>query len=1099
MSESLTKAREVPKGENENLEFHGYRRNKHKTVITYFFYVTSLGLLRLLFHWFPTWNLYATHSKCCLRVAHKVLVIDHYQSLCTSYFVEDIKIVSSTDRNQQLIAYLEDGSRKRNNQLRMVWCKKVCYVWDDYSLNFLKLLGFDKSQKCVDYYNFNGYSEEERSARLITYGQNSIDVPLNTILNLFFLEALTPFYVFQAFSLCIWFSDDYYYYGIALIVMSTVGITTSIIQTRRNQQNLRNTIDSFEMVSVCRGNGDYDQIPSYNLVPGDLIEISKNGCVMQCDAVLIHGNCIVNESMLTGESIPVCKSPIPKTNVSYNIQEDSFHTLFCGTKVLAVVIRTGFLTSKGELVRSILYPIPSDFKFDQDSYKVMAILTIVAVLGSIYTILSKSGRLTDVVYILLRALDLLTIVIPPALPACITVGKLYALHRLQKKGIFCINSKVINVSGTVDCMCFDKTGTLTEDGLDLWGVVPCKNNQLSEPLNEATRLSKTSNLLNGMATCHSLTIMEGQLIGDPLDIKMFESTGWSMQEDSATHTAAMVKSDENELNILHVFPFSSNLQRMSSISMSKNSNSFQVFCKGSPEMISYLSEHHSVPNDLQEQLKRFTAQGYRVIAMGSKTISIEEGQDINKIERTNVECNLLFDGLIIFENRVKPVTGRIIKTLRDAHIKTVMITGDNIETALSVAKECGIIGGGENVVIVDVDESNCEQPHSGVNKDVIIPMNMPNVRYAMSGITWRVIQKHFPLYIDDLVQGGVVFARMSGLQKQQLIQELNKQGYYTGMCGDGANDCGALKTAHVGISLSEEEASVASPFTSKQNDISCVENIIREGRAALTTSMGIFKFMICYSLTQFISVIILYCIDDNLTPLQFLVIDLLLVLNMVSTFGRTKPFNGPLSKNRPSDSLLSLISVSSISLQLVLVIAFQLSAYNLIQAYDWFEPFKFNPDDVLALISYENYAVYITSIFQYIILLVIFSKGKPFRKPIYTNKIFSCDIILMTLICLYILFYPAKWIITILDLKVPPEYSFNFIILTFVVAHFICALVFEDLIVEYFLLRKVYPKLHKLFKKKELNMGVSNNILEHKNGFSNKAYTSFDNIPSNSA
>ena len=78
------------------------------------------------------------------------------------------------------------------------------------------------------------------------------------------------------------------------------------------------------------------------------------------------------------------------------------------------------------------------------------------------------------------------------------------------------------------------------------------------------------------------------------------------------------------------------------------------------------------------------------------------------------------------------------------------------------------------------------------------------------------------------------------------------------MCGDGANDCGALKTAHTGISLSEAEASVASPFTSKNPNIECVPTVIREGRAALTTSFGIFKYMACYSLTQFVSVLILY-------------------------------------------------------------------------------------------------------------------------------------------------------------------------------------------------------------------------------------------------
>jgi len=88
------------------------------------------------------------------------------------------------------------------------------------------------------------------------------------------------------------------------------------------------------------------------------------------------------------------------------------------------------------------------------------------------------------------------------------------------------------------------------------------------------------------------------------------------------------------------------------------------------------------------------------------------------------------------------------------------------------------------------------------------------------------------------------------------------------MCGDGANDCGALKAAHAGIALSDSEASVASPFTSKEASISCVPELIRQGRCALVTSFGIFKYMAAYSLTQFISVMILYEIGTNLTDFQ---------------------------------------------------------------------------------------------------------------------------------------------------------------------------------------------------------------------------------------
>ena len=133
------------------------------------------------------------------------------------------------------------------------------------------------------------------------------------------------------------------------------------------------------------------------------------------------------------------------------------------------------------------------------------------------------------------------------------------------------------------------------------------------------------------------------------------------------------------------------------------------------------------------------------------------------------------------------------------------------------------------------------------------------------------------------------------------------------MCGDGANDCGALKAAHAGIALSDSEASVASPFTSKEASISCVPELIRQGRCALVTSFGIFKYMAAYSLAQFISVLILFENGTNLTDFQFLYIDLFMICSLSAVFGRTKPLPGPLHNRPPLTSLL-WVMVSEFSL-----------------------------------------------------------------------------------------------------------------------------------------------------------------------------------------
>lgn len=106
--------------------------------------------------------------------------------------------------------------------------------------------------------------------------------------------------MFQAFSASVWFSDEYEIYAACIVFLSSLSIIVSIYQTRKMQRALRNTIQSSTLVSVCRENDEFVEIHSDDLVPGDIIEIPRRGCVMQCDAVLLTGNCIVNESMLTG-------------------------------------------------------------------------------------------------------------------------------------------------------------------------------------------------------------------------------------------------------------------------------------------------------------------------------------------------------------------------------------------------------------------------------------------------------------------------------------------------------------------------------------------------------------------------------------------------------------------------------------------------------------------------------------------------------------------------------------------------------------------------------------------------------------------------------
>ena len=149
---------------------------------------------------------------------------------------------------------------------------------------------------------------------------------------------------------------------------------------------------------------------------------------------------------------------------------------------------------------------------------------------------------------------------------------------------------------------------------------------------------------------------------------------------------------------------------------------------------------------------------------------------------------------------------------------------------------------------------------------------------ALTGKAFKHVyerKEQSPFIFNSILAKAKVYARMSPDDKALLVDSL--QTYLQincGMCGDGANDCGALKTAAVGISLSEAEASIAAPFTSKVQDIRCVVQLLIEGKAALTTSFQAFKFIELYSVIQLITCTLLYAIGSNITDTQFLFIDL---------------------------------------------------------------------------------------------------------------------------------------------------------------------------------------------------------------------------------
>ena len=735
--------------------------------------------------------------------------------------------------------------------------------------------------------------------------------------------------------------------------------------------------------------------------------------------------------MHLGESVPVSK--IPTTDEALwlldlsatSIRPDlAKYFLFSGTKIirarrpqydqddeavaLAVVVRTGFNTTKGSLVRSMLFPKPSGFKFYRDSFRYISFMACVAGFGFIASFINFVRLHLAWHLIVIRALDLITIVVPPALPATLTIGTNFALSRLKQKKIFCISPQRVNVGGKLDMICFDKTGTLTEDGLDVLGVrvVQRPAMRFSDILESSDALLPRAvyerdptvdyeahkAALYTMATCHSLRVLDDHLIGDPLDYKMFEFTAWSLEEggqrsktgqdeDDNKLSPSVVRPpvgseynvdemDENttetpqiELGILKSFEFVSQLRRASVIVRQFGATSGDIYVKGAPECMKDICIAESFPVDYEELLSYYTHRGFRVIACATKHMKKLNWIKAQKMERSDAESDLTFVGFIIFENKLKPATTEVIDELNSAAIRSVMCTGDNILTAISVARECHLIDRTAHCFVPYFLDGHCQDPQARLgwesvdnptyqlDEKSLLPLpppaegdaslpcdvfNLRNYSLAISGDIFRwIIDFGSEEILKRTLACGQVFARMSPDEKQELVEKLQSIDYCCGFCGDGANDCGALKAADVGISLSEAEASVAAPFTSRIFDISCVPEVIREGRAALVTSFCCFKYMSLYSAIQFTSVSFLYASASNLGDFQFLFIDLLLILPVAIFMGWTGAYP-TMCRKRPTASLVSRKVLTPLLGQVFICILVQLVGFESVQRQSWY-------------------------------------------------------------------------------------------------------------------------------------------------------------------
>ncbi|PCG95941.1 ATPase, P-type, K/Mg/Cd/Cu/Zn/Na/Ca/Na/H-transporter [Penicillium occitanis (nom. inval.)] len=1101
----------------------GFCTNTYGFALYIFLCIISLGVGYLVLRWIPKWRLRLIGTPAPLKDCRWAAIEDQYGQF-------NIHQVSKQPYGSPLSTVIDVASlgiRSDNDEendpilthLRLLEYRYLRFVYNPVDDTFQSVSGWKDPTWTSTKLMRAGLDADERDNRELVFGQNLIDVQQKSMPQLLVDEVLHPFYIFQIASLTLWSMDQYYYYAVCIFLISIFSITATILETRSTMARLKE-VSHFECnVRVLR-NGFWRTVSSVDLVPGDVFEVSDPSLTqVPCDCLLLSGDCIINESMLTEDVLDYLdlKAPSIHPTVAKNF-------LFYGTKIirarrprqsnddveavaLGIALRTGFSTTKGSLVRSMLFPKPSGFKFYRDSFRYISVMGIIALLGFTASFVNFIRLGLPWHTVVVRALDLITIVVPPALPATLTIGTNFALSRLKKQQIYCISPQRVNVGGKLDVVCFDKTGTLTEDGLDVLGLRAVNKDRsfsdmFSDPndMVSAARSEQSPNMdydkcrdiICTMATCHSLRVVDGELLGDPLDIKMFEFTGWTFEEGGNTQ----VEQQENatgdtiipsvarpppgshdfqknqvslELGVLRSFEFVSHLRRTSVIVRQFGENGASVFVKGAPECMKEICHADTLPPDFDDLLSHYTHRGYRVIACAAKYEPKLSWRKIQKISREQAESGLSFLGFIVFENKLKDTTTPVITELREAGIRTVMCTGDNILTAISVARECGLIDRDSPCFVPHLDSTHHLDPNASLTwesvddptakldektlmpvwnpttHDVSIPLNKLNADSYSLAVSGDIFRWLIDYGTEDLIKRvlvrGQVFARMSPDEKHELVEKLQSLDYCCGFCGDGANDCGALKAADVGISLSDAEASVAAPFTSRVFDISCVPRLIKEGRAALVTSFCCFKYMSLYSAIQFTSVSFLYTSASNLGDFQYLYIDLALILPIAIFMGWNDPFP-VLSRKRPTADLVSRKVLTPLIGQIVLAVLTQLVVVETVRTRPWYIPPKVDVEDT-NIENSENTTLFLISCYQYILSSVVLSVGPPFRQQIYKNTPFLVTLFLTLALSTFMLSETSDIVMTVMQLT-PIPWSFEFFLVILAICSFAASWVAEN-------------------------------------------------------
>ncbi|KAL3158258.1 hypothetical protein ABBQ38_010509 [Trebouxia sp. C0009 RCD-2024] len=903
----------------------------------------------------------------------------------------------------------------------------------------------------MDYHQAaKGLQADEAAQRLDLLGSNSIPYKATSWPRLFVDECFRLFHVYQYIMYTLQMWNSYLFVASLDVLIVVLAGLISIFSLRRSQKAIEKVTEYETTAPVLRG-GQWQVLPSSQLVPGDVIKI-RSKWLLPCDCVLIQGSCVCNEANLTGEALPIQKQQCPVEDVGCEVKGGSArHTLLSSTlvvqagnshseDVVAVVSATGMATSRGQLMSTIIFPAPMVFKYDEELPIVIALMILFAIPCAVLTIVFQysNGSYSEWPTKFVYCMGIVNQCLNPLLPVVLTIGDVQAVRRLKAMGIVCLDSRRVAIAGKICAFALDKTGTLTQAWLDFLAVQPVprtKGPRSGHAMDQLQYLDKNGHVQAdtlvtwGLATCHDVSQSDLGLVGNEVEVKMFAVTGWNLEQMSGQPSRVAHPVDaQQQLTVVRVNEFEHSRRSMSVVALDESSGELHVFCKGSFEMIGEMASGASVPADYLQMAEQHAAEGCYVLAMAHRSLGAIPVQQAASLSRDELESGLDMLALLLFRNELRSDTAEAVQHLKHGQVRPIMVTGDSAYCAHYIGRACGLIEEAADLLLADVDASGdvawsfagsraqdnklqVKMSTQQVIQEQRSALDKQQVELAVTGAAFAKLQQSECM--EQLLFHTRIFARFSPEQKADVVGMYQRAGIVMGMCGDGGNDCGALRAAHAGLALSDADASLVSPFTSRTKSVRSIVDLLREGRCALHTRLACYKFLITYGLH--FSVLNLVCTWYGmiLSQMVFISIDIFATICLGYCLTLAHPAK-KLYSGRPTSSLLGARTIVSVVGIWVLDVAFVVAALEYMRHQPgyvlWPAQYVDSAEWWVNGDNWECSVLFFVMYFQYITCALAYALGSTFRLSLFYNwAVVGLWTGLMTMTTLLLLLRPCNF------------------------------------------------------------------------------------------